>query len=146
MIFRKILIAVDSDPLAIHAAKLGTELAIALGAEIAFVHAIDPGLSQAPGVTPKDLIAEAEREARGLIAACCENLPQTHSPLKFIHLGRPASEIVRTAKEWAADMIVIGSHGREGIPRALLGSVAEAVMRHAPCPVLVIRAGTAAGA
>lgn len=39
-----------------------------------------------------------------------------------------------------ADLIVIGSHGREGMPRALLGSVAETVVRHAPCPVLVIRA------
>lgn len=140
MLFRKILIAVDSDPLAIHAAELGTELATALEAEVAFVHAIDPGLSQAPGITPRALIAEAEREATNLITRCCESLPQKHSPLKFIHIGKPAAEIVQTAKEWPADVIVIGSHGRAGIERALLGSVAEAVMRHAPCPVLVVRA------
>lgn len=140
MIFRKILIAVDSDPLAIHAAELGTELAMALEAEVAFVHAIDPGLTQAPGVTPHELTAAAEREAMDLIARCCDGLPQKRVPLKFIHAGKPAAEIVRTAKEWPADVIVLGSHGRSGIERALLGSVAEAVMRHAPCPVLVVRA------
>jgi len=138
--FRRILIAVDGGPIAAHAAELGIELASSLSAEIAFVHAIEPGLSQAPGITPSELITEAEREGRQLIAGFCQLLPQTHSPLKFIHAGKPASEIVRTAKEWPADIIVIGSHGRHGIQRALLGSVAEAVMRHAPCPVLVIRA------
>ena len=138
MSFRRILIAVDSTPLAVHAAEMGIELASSLGAEIAFVHAIEPGLSQAPGITPADLIAEAEREGRRLIAGFSQLLPRT--PLEFIHVGKPASEIIRTAKEWPADIIVIGSHGRHGIQRALLGSVAEAVMRHAPCPVLVIRA------
>ncbi len=140
MSFRRILIAVDSTPLAVHAAELGIELASSLKAEIAFVHAIEPGLSHAPGITPNELIAEAEREGRRLIAGFYQLLPQRSSSLEFIHVGKPASEIVRTAKEWPADIIVIGSHGRDGIQRALLGSVAEAVMRHAPCPVLVIRA------
>ncbi len=140
MSFRRILIAVDSTPLAVHAAELGVEFATALSAEIAFVHAIEPGLSQAPGIAPRDLIAEAERDARKLIAGFSQLLPQAGAPLEFIHVGKPAHEIVRTAKEWPADVVVIGSHGRHGIQRALLGSVAEAVMRHAPCPVLVIRA------
>jgi nucleotide-binding universal stress UspA family protein len=138
--FRRILIAVDGGPLAAHAAELGVELATTLGAEIAFVHAIEPGLSQAPGIAPSDLIAEAKREGRRLIAAFHQLLPPTHSPLEFIHVGKPSSEIIRTAAEWPADLIVIGSHGRHGIQRALLGSVAEEVMRHAPCPVLVVRA------
>lgn len=140
MSFRRILIAVDSTPLAVHAAELGIEFATALAAEIAFVHAIEPGLSQAPGIAPRDLIAEAERDIRKLIAGFSQLLPQACSPLEFIHVGKPAHEIARTAKEWPADVVVIGSHGRQGIQRALLGSVAEAVMRHAPCPVLVIRA------
>ena len=69
MSFRRILIAVDGDPLAAHAA------------EIAFVHAIDPGLSQATGITPADLMAEAKREGRRLIAGCCQHLPRPHAPL-----------------------------------------------------------------
>ena len=48
--------------------------------------------------------------------------------------------ILQAASEWGADLIVIGSHGRDGLTRALLGSVAEGVMRQAPCPVLVVKA------
>ena len=140
MNIRRILIAIDGEPLAAHAAELGIELASALEAEIAFVHAIEPGLVQATGITPGDLTAEAERDGRRLMDGFCQLVPQTHAPLEFIHVGKPAHEIVRTAKDWPADLIVIGSHGRHGLQRALLGSVAEAVMRHSPCPVLVIRA------
>lgn len=140
MSFRRILIAIDGEPLAAHAAEIGIELATSLGAELAFVHAIDPLLTQATGITPNELILEADREGKRLIAGFSHLLPPTITPLKFVHVGKPAAEIVRAAKEWPADMIVIGSHARHGVQRALLGSVAEAVLRHAPCPVLVIRA------
>ena len=45
---------------------------------------------------------------------------------------------------WAADLIVLGTHGRSGVARAVLGSTAEAVVRHAPCPVVVVRGGVPA--
>ena len=51
----------------------------------------------------------------------------------------PRHAIVEAAREWAADLIVIGSHGRTGIDRLLLGSVAQSVVRHAPCSVDVVR-------
>ncbi len=140
MSFRRILIAVNGQPLAAHAAELGIELASSLEAEIALVHAIEPGLSQAPGITPGDLISEGQREGRRLFDGFRQLLAPERAPLEFIQLGKPAAEIVKTAKEWRADIIVIGSHGRHGFQRALLGSVAEEVMRHAPCPVLVVRA------
>ena len=55
-------------------------------------------------------------------------------------IGDPAGEIVRIASEEGAEMIVLGTHGRSGMTRMLMGSVAEAVVRRAPCPVLVYRA------
>jgi universal stress protein A len=58
----------------------------------------------------------------------------------LIPIGKPASAIVKAAPDWPADVIVIGSHARGGVSRLLLGSVAEAVMCHAPCPVLDVRA------
>ena len=61
-------------------------------------------------------------------------------PLEFLAIGAPVEEIVKAAQDWPADMIVIASHGRSGVRRLLLGSVAEGVMRHAACPVLVVRA------
>ncbi len=54
-------------------------------------------------------------------------------------VGVPFEEIVRVAKEEHADMIVMGAHGRSGLNRVLLGSVAERVIRLAPCPVLTVR-------
>jgi len=62
--------------------------------------------------------------------------------LPFDHrltMGDPASEIVRMAADESAEMIVLGTHGRTGMTRLLMGSVAEAVVRRAPCPVLVYR-------
>jgi nucleotide-binding universal stress UspA family protein len=53
--------------------------------------------------------------------------------------GRPAREIVTVAKGVGCELIVMGTHGRTGLRRALLGSVAEDVLRHAPCPVLTVR-------
>ena len=59
--------------------------------------------------------------------------------------GTPWREIDAFAKERRADLIVVGTHGRQGLPRALLGSVAEKVVRTAPCPVLVVRSPKQAG-
>ena len=53
--------------------------------------------------------------------------------------GEAASEIVRVAKERDVDLIVISSHGRTGLGRILFGSTAESVVRHASCPVLVVK-------
>jgi len=141
MLFGKILIAVDSAPIAAHAADVGCELARLAGAEVALIHVIDPELVNAAdtGIQPAVFAASAKDEARKLIDAIRLRLPQGNAR-EFVEIGGAASEIVKAAKDWPADLIVIGSHGRSGLKRALLGSVAEAVMRHAPCPVLVVRA------
>ncbi len=53
--------------------------------------------------------------------------------------GEPAAEIVRVAREHQCDLIVMGTHGRTGLQRLLMGSIAEQVMRRAPCPVLTVK-------
>lgn len=58
--------------------------------------------------------------------------------------GKPRSKIIDVASKWKADLIVLGSHGRRGFNRMLMGSVSEAVVRHAPCSVHVVRVGWAA--
>jgi nucleotide-binding universal stress UspA family protein len=140
--FRNILIAVDSAPVAAHAAEIGSALARALGAGVALIHAIDPALTAAPdvGLAAAALQAAAEAEGRRLLAGFRERLALPPTALEFIQVGEPASAIVKAAREWPADIIVIGSRALGGVRRALLGSVADAVMRHAPCPVLVVRA------
>ena len=113
------------------------ELARALNAETALVYVIDTPVGYSG---PGELIASAEQEGKKLLSDFSERLAPKSSMLKFLQVGAPGAEIVKAAREWPADLIVIGSHGRSGMQRALLGSVAEAVMRHAPCPVLVVRA------
>ena len=136
MSIRKILIAVDEQPLSVRAAELGAELARALGGEVALIHVNAQGYPGDTGISPQQLIAQAQEESKRLLAGFRERLSLPPSTLEFA----PAETIARAATEWRADLIVIGSHGRTGVRRALLGSVAEAVMRNAPCPVLVARA------
>jgi universal stress protein A len=140
--FQRILVAVDAEPVAAHAADVGRELAHALGATLAFIYVVDPSTVAAPdgGIPASELIALAETDGKRVLAGFRPVMAGQSIPLEFVQVGTPASEIVKTATQWSADLIVIGSHGRGGLSRALLGSVAEAVMRHAPCPVLVIRA------
>ena len=137
----RVLIALDESPIAAHAADVGIELAAALGAALAFVHVVDPAAVAEPegGIPAPDLVAYAEQDGKRLLAAFRPRVPAAMTPLEFVRVGTPAAEIARAAADWHADVIVIGSHGRSGVTRAILGSVAEAVMREAPCPVLVVR-------
>jgi nucleotide-binding universal stress UspA family protein len=142
MSFKKVLIAIDSEPVAVRAAETGLDLALSLGAEVAFIHVMDVSLVYPAdtGPSPNELISAAKLDAKRLVAAIRRRLPPQSSALEFFRIGAPSNEIVKAAEEWSADLLVIGSHGRGGTQRALLGSVAETVMRHAPCPLVVVRA------
>jgi nucleotide-binding universal stress UspA family protein len=144
MSFKRIIIAVDESPFAARAAEVGIELAKALKADLAFFHAIDPSALSAPeGGVPRDVLASlAERDARNLLAAFRERAALSPPALEFLEFGKPIAKIVDGAKSWPADLIVLGSHGRRGVEKLLLGSVAEGVLHHAPCPVLVVRTKT----
>jgi len=78
----------------------------------------------------------AERQLPKL--AECDDCAGLHVEELVVH-GEAAAEIVRVAKERSVDLIVIASHGRTGWGRILFGSTAEAVVRHATCPVLVVK-------
>ncbi len=75
------------------------------------------------------MIAEAERSIAGASLSVSSDLRE----------GNPKEEIIEYARSWKADLVVVGSHGRRGLKRLLLGSVSEAVATHAPCSVEVIR-------
>lgn len=75
-----------------------------------------------------------------MLAGFRERLSLPATALELVAGGEPGAAIVKAAKEWPADVIVIGTRAQGGVRRVLLGSVADAVMRHATCPVLVVRA------
>ncbi len=143
MNFRKILIAADESVFAAHAADAGLELARQLGAEVAFVTVVDPTMTRVAtdsGILQEQWQAMALRDAKDLLHAFAARAAATPPALEFVATGKPAAMIVETAKNWPADLIVMGTHGRNIVSNILLGSVAQGVLRHAPCPVMVLRA------
>ncbi|HET9088306.1 MAG TPA: universal stress protein [Acidobacteriaceae bacterium] len=141
MNFKRILVAVDDTSIAAHAADVGIGLAKLLGVDLAFFHAIDTATQGSGEGIPADELAKmAERDGRELLDAFRQRAGTTPQALGFLEFGKPATKILEGAKNWSADIIVIGSHGRGRVGSLLLGSVAEGVLRHASCPVLIVRA------
>jgi nucleotide-binding universal stress UspA family protein len=138
--FGKILIAVDSERAAAHAAQVGAELASLLGAQVALVHSVAIPVSYASddAAATEELITRAIQEGEKLLRSFHQRLALPVATHDYVECGHPATRIVEIAKRWPADLIVMGSHGRSGVQRVLLGSVAEEVMRHAPSPVLIV--------
>jgi nucleotide-binding universal stress UspA family protein len=139
MAFGKILIAVDSEQAAARAAEIGAELASLLGAQVALIHSVAIPVSYAAedAAATEELIARAIRDGERLLRSFHQRVTLPAATSDYVECGQPAARIVEIAKRWPADLIVMGSHGRGGVQRMLLGSVAEEVMRHAPCPVLI---------
>jgi len=121
----------------------------AVGATFAICHvlpdlhggsALFPHLNQAAALDS----TEVERGARDAVQAFVEESLPGATPEIFIEQGAPASEIIRRAEAWRADLIVTGSQAH-GLERALLGSVAARIVRYAHCPVLVLRPASGPG-
>lgn len=86
--------------------------------------------------------AEAERRARKLLAEVHEKRLEGYPNCELrVDIGDPAEQIINLARERKADLIITATHGRSGLSHLIMGSVAEKIIRHAPCPVLVVRAG-----
>lgn len=138
---RKILIAVDESALSRRAAETGLQLARDLTAEVALIHVVDPNLAIAPegGVPPAEILGYLDRDGRALLASIARGAQLPAPPVQLLHQGHPGAQVVQAARDWGADVIVLGTHGRSGLSKLIMGSVAEQVLRHAPCPVLLIR-------
>jgi nucleotide-binding universal stress UspA family protein len=143
MSFQRILIAVDRESVSSRAVDIALDLAASLKADVSIVHVMTPPVTYGTpsGLPNSELMALARQEGSKLLAELRQNPALPALAHAFLEAGDPTTEIVRTAKEWPADVIVVGSHGREGVARMMLGSVAESVIHQAPCPVLVVRLG-----
>jgi universal stress protein A len=143
MKFEKILIAVDESTFAAHAADTGMDLALQLGAEVAFVTVVNTGtITYDPNsdIPANEWLAMLKGDAKNLLKAFASRRAIAPPPLEFLEVGKPEAKIVEAARNWPADLIVMGTHGRNAIANILLGSVAQGVLHHSPCPVMVLRA------
>jgi nucleotide-binding universal stress UspA family protein len=140
--FKKIIVPIDFSETSFFALDYAIEIAKQLGARITVMHAYDLpiyGFPDGPFVASAEMAAKVlDGSTAGLRAAvdARKNVGVSLEPV--LRQGPPAEEIEALAKSTGADLIVIGTHGRRGLARALLGSVAERVVRMAPCPVLTI--------
>jgi nucleotide-binding universal stress UspA family protein len=146
MNIRSILLPTDFSECGNYALSYAASLARTFGASILCVHVIEPvvptvgysGISEPlPMADIADQLEDSAERELPKFAECEECSGLTVEEL-IVH-GEAASEIVRVAKERSVDLIVVSSHGRTGLGRILFGSTAEAIVRHAPCPVLVVK-------
>lgn len=144
--FQKILIAVDDSPQSERAAQYGFFLGKSMDAHVALLNVMDPPastysgdplLGQQPLVMPE--IASMQEEASKSILERLSSLwTGSHNLFTFTKVGTPRVEILATAEEWQADLIILGTHGRTGFDHFISGSVAEGVARRSLCPVLIV--------
>lgn len=134
----RILVAVDGSAFS----ELAVDQAISLGgicnSEIFVVSVVDLFPEQI-AVAPA-LVEKMSKDVRQHLDQAKEKVDEANMPCKtIVHIGgNPHEFIIQEAKDKEIDLIVMGTHGRSGIKRVLLGSVAQNVIGHAPCPVLVV--------
>jgi len=146
--YKRILVPIDGSPTSNRGLREAIGLAKAQKARLQLVHVVDvhhamlAGLSS--GDTVADLATALEQRGRRLLESAATRVRQSGVQAETALLeslaGPAAESIVRQARKWRADLIVIGTHGRRGLKRLVLGSDAEQVVRNAPVPVLLVRA------
>ncbi|MDP3655112.1 MAG: universal stress protein [Rhodoferax sp.] len=145
--FKHILLATDGSAASDHAVALAVGLARTHGAKLTALYAVDPypylGLGEVNPVGFQSYMSAAQEHAAAahakVAAVCAEGGAAVDLQARMVEEVAVASGIVRTAQVEEADLIVVGSHGRTGISRLMLGSVAAKVVAESPVPVLVAR-------
>jgi nucleotide-binding universal stress UspA family protein len=142
----RILVPVDFSAHSEAALRYATALASRLEASVQLLHVVDDPMATGPWSSEvpipdltellKNLIANAERRLEQYRTA----IRQPRVPMTtWVRTGHSAQTITEYAKAGGIDLIVMGTHGRSGLAHLVMGSVAESVVRHAPCPVLTLR-------
>jgi nucleotide-binding universal stress UspA family protein len=149
--YRRILVPVDGSATAMLGLRHAVGLAKALGARIRLLTVVDelliPSVDAYAAVELANRIAILKEGGQKVLdtaaAFVAENAVEPEEALAEIQGGHVSSAILREAKDWDAELIVMGTHGRRGLTRLLLGSDAERVLRDAPAPVLLVRSDDA---
>ena len=139
MDFKRILVAIDDGDPALLAADAAITLARQLEASLAFVTVIPTALMPPNelGFVELRLTEQLHARAQSLLRLVRQRAGNTPSD-EILRTGVVAEEISAAAREWDADLIVIGNHNRPLLERLLLGNTTNGVLHAAPCPVLVV--------
>lgn len=141
---QRILLPTDFSTYSATATKYACELATKFGAELHLLHALEIHLASTPafgmGLALPNYINESRNAAEKAMTSVLD--PQWSAGRTIVHAlvdGSPKVEIVGYARKHDIDLIVLATHGRSGLSHVIIGSVAESVVRTAPCPVLTVR-------
>ena len=142
----KVLLAIDGSEEAGLAAQAATELSKETGSEVHVTFVLPRpealiGHHTYSAEVRESVLEQARSEARQFLDGRAEQLRSEGAKVAFAHLrvGEPDKEIIRLSEEIGATLIVMGSRGLGAVRRALMGSVSDSVVKHAHCPVLVMR-------
>jgi nucleotide-binding universal stress UspA family protein len=134
----KILVPIDFSDQYEAVLRIAESMARSENAKLILAHVVEPVqpiAETAPYTHVEVAMADADREKLQTITPTDPSIPFEHC----LKEGSPSKGIVEIAKEEQVDLIVMGTHGRRGLSRVLMGSVAEDVVRRAPCPVLTLK-------
>jgi nucleotide-binding universal stress UspA family protein len=150
--FRKLFVAIDFSPNSDEALRQAHDRALSTGAQLAVCHIVPNELRSNLLFPDVSRIAalkfplEMKQIAEAAAARVAEITGRTEGEFELIvDDGTPQALILNRAEEWLADLIIVGSHGQTSAADALLGSVTDSVIRHAHCPVLIVRPGKRTG-
>ena len=141
---KTILVPVDFSPPSQKALHYALSFAEQFRATVSLLYVLEPAIYPTElGYVPAELDAMYQSVQAGgrerLVALAESQIPSHLRAQTLLRLGQPHREITQAAKELKVDLIVIATHGYTGLKHTLLGSTAERVVRHAPCPVLTVR-------
>jgi len=141
-VFKKLVVPVDGSEPSNEATSLAVQFAKDQHAAIVFCHAIDEvsmiRAAAAAGVDWQPGVDDLRREGQRVLDAALARATQAGVAAKVVMTDRsPVDGVLESVKDHNADLIVMGTHGRKGFSRAVLGSTTEGVLRHAHVPVLV---------
>lgn len=143
--FKKILYATDFSDLSAWALQYAVYLAEKCSAELHCIHVVDDSyqywltfdVATVPAGPPvEELTAAAEKQLEKFLA---DKVPAELAVTRKLLHGKPFVEIIRYARESEMDLIILGTHGWGALRQALMGSVADRVVRKSPCPVMTVR-------
>ena len=145
--YRNVLVPLDGSPFAEDIIPFVTDIAAPLGMSVILLRVVPPAIPEAPLMEPRVLMKYMEgkiAEARDYLATIGDDLRcRGVRAQSRVRCGFPAAEIVAGGRETGADLIAMTTHGRTGFKRLIYGSIAEAVLREADSPVLLVRLGAA---
>ncbi|HAC62904.1 MAG TPA: hypothetical protein DCF68_05050 [Cyanothece sp. UBA12306] len=141
MTISKIMIAVDRTAASFKAMDMGFSLAESLKKpEVLVIHVIDPAWAMGDpdaGILPEQALAKLKRESENFLQQLIKMYSKSLEPIYLILQGKVVTEIIEAAKNYQADILVLGTHSRKGLANLFVEDVVKEIIPHSPCPILL---------